>query len=89
MSRLPTTRSRIVGDNVRRLRKELNLTQVQLCVIMKHTGYSLDATQLSGIENPYAAQPRMVDVDKLHAFSLALDVSYETLLTEYVAPVSE
>lgn len=87
--RLPTTYSRIVGDNVRRLRKELNLTQVELCKIMRLQGYGLDSTQLSGIENRYAAQPRMVDVDKLAVFAKALDVSFETLLTEYVAPDPE
>lgn len=71
--------SGVVGNNVRKLRKENGWIMKDLCARMAEQGFPLDETHLSYIERSadMAAAGRrvtLVDADKLMAFSKAFNV---------------
>lgn len=77
--------SAVVGNNVRRLRLEKGLTQLQLTERLRGGGWAVTQQVLSTVERdvPYGrtvARRVTISVDKLMLLAAALDVSYTELL---------
>lgn len=68
--------NRMVGKNIRSLRKEKGFTQEQLAAKVQLLGCDLTRSALAKIE----CGQRSIYPDELKAVKLALDVPYETLL---------
>ncbi len=75
---VPGIASQKVGQNIKEQRAQRNLSVTELARQMTNSGYEIERTQVSKIENGHAG----VTVDRLLAFAEALNVDPLLLLRE-------
>lgn len=65
----------IVGNNIKKIRKEKNITQSKLCIKLELLGITLYSSDIYEIEN----NKRLVKDFEIKAICLALDISIDKL----------